>query len=246
MRTTKGDISWRDLGKGYLDSCLFKKKPHWLIMASWVISLVDLQLLRIRGPEIQNFGAAQEYILTVQGANKRREEMVGFGASGIQLSKELKQNSTVKFLQGRVKGLVQLRLWHRLALILRQQEVSLVSSPPNRAAPGRRRKRARETAGSSWSRRARGRSSGVQEAAFAAHPPAAQARCGSRSSSSSSSGRARSRGASTARPAAATRVPSLPVSFACEEGKRRGEREAAAAATEKHIFWNGAYEQIST
>lgn len=73
----------------------------------------------------------------------------------------------------------------------------------------------------SRSRGARGRTSGVQEAAPAARPRATEARCGG------GGGSARSRGAGTARlaaVAAANRAPSLPGCSACEAlGQRREE-----------------------
>lgn len=103
--------------------------------------------------------------------------------------------------------------------MLRQSGLSLLFSPPAEAEaePG-------ASGAPSRSPGARGRTSGVQEAAPTAHPRAAEARCGGGSSSS-----ARSRGAGTARLAAvvaANRAPSLPGCSACEElGQRRGEEE---------------------
>lgn len=112
---------------------------------------------------------------------------------------------------------------HRLARLpkLGSPIRALAALLPSRKKPKRSRARVELPAGAE--ERA-GELAGVQEAAPAAHPKAAEARCGSSSSSS-----ARSRGAGTARlaaGAAANRAPSLPGCSACEElGQRREEEE---------------------
>ncbi|KAM6459260.1 uncharacterized protein PHA67_008226 [Liasis olivaceus] len=118
---------------------------------------------------------------------------------------------------------------HRLALPEARSPIGALAAFPAEAEaePG-----ARETP--SRSRGARGRTSGVQEAAPAAYPRAAEARCGGGGGGGSAS--ARSRGAGTARlaaVAAAERAPSLPVCSAREElGQRQEEEEEEEERTQ--------------